>query len=72
MRITDRILGYVAEYKEENYIIKRNTIIEKFTDIEPISKTVKVYKKGKEEKPRNEFWASKPHDGICLLTDWPY
>lgn len=72
MRITDRNLGYEAEYKNGNYIIKRNTIIEKFTGIEPIPKTAKVYKKGKEEKPKNEFWASKPHDGICLLTDWPY
>ena len=72
MRITDRNLGYEAEYKNGNYIIKRNTIIEKFTDIEPIPKTAKVYKKGKEEKPKNEFWTSKPHDGICLLTDWPY
>lgn len=42
MRITDRILGYVAEYKDGNYIIKRNTIIEKFTDMEPIPKTAKV------------------------------
>ena len=39
MRITDRNLGYEAEYKNGNYIIKRNTIIEKFTDIEPIPKT---------------------------------
>lgn len=72
MRITDRILGYEAEYKNGNYIIKRNTIIEKFTDIEPIPKTAKVYKKGKQEKPKNEFWASKTSDGLCLLTDWPY
>lgn len=47
MRITDRNLGYEAEYKNGNYIIKRNTIIEKFTDIEPIPKTAKVYKKGR-------------------------
>ena len=72
MRITNRILGYEAEYNNGNYIIKRNTILAQFTDIEPIPKTAKVYKKGKEEKPKNEFWASKPHDGICLLTDWPY
>ncbi len=72
MRITNRILGYEAEYNNGNYIIKRNTILAQFTDIEPIPKTAKVYKKGKEEKPKKEFWASKPHDGICLLTDWPY
>lgn len=72
MRITNRILGYEAEYNNGNYIIKRNTILAQFTDIEPIPKTAKVYKKGKEEKPKNEFWVSKPHDGICLLTDWPY
>lgn len=72
MRITNRILGYEAEYNNGNYIIKRNTILAQFTDIEPIPKTAKVYKKGKEEKPKNEFWASKPHDGICLLTYWPY
>ena len=58
MRITDRNLGYEAEYKNGNYIIKRNTIIEKFTDIEPIPKTAKVYKKGKEEKPKN---------GVCQV-----
>ena len=72
MRITNRILGYEAEYNNGNYIIKRNTILAQFTDIEPIPKTAKVYKKGKEEKPKNEFWASKPNDGICLLTYWPY
>ncbi len=52
MRITNRILGYEAEYNNGNYIIKRNTILAQFTDIEPIPKTAKVYKKGKEEKPK--------------------
>lgn len=72
MRITNRALGYEAEYKNGDYIIKRNTILEQFTDIEPISKNAKVIKKGKEEKPKKEFWATKPNDGLCLLTDWPY
>lgn len=72
MKITNRILGYEAEYNNGNYTIKRNTIIEKFTDIEPIPKIAIVYKKEKEEKPKNEFGASKPSNGLCLLVDWPY
>lgn len=72
MRITNRILGYVAEYNNGEYILKRNAILDQFTDIEPIPKNVKVMKNGIEKKPKNEFWATKPNNGLCLLVDWPY
>lgn len=73
MKLTNRTLGFLAKYKEGIFTLTGAAIIEKFSDIEPISADASVLKDHKSILPSHQFWATKPDvKGNCQIVDWPF
>lgn len=74
MRMTNSIKGYKTKVYGKNYEIIGETVLEKFSEIEPVDKSIGVFNRnGSVAIPDGAFWQTQIDiENYCILVDWPY